>query len=336
MRCRLFCVLLCVAASLASEDAGAQQPELDRSLPAPGRADIRGVAFVDGFQDMCVADASQGRIFRYPDILDTVDLQEIDATASFAVEGALADLGYGERFYLIFAGVDDSVITYDLWGRQTDRFTAFEGPVSGVAVGGDRIYVSNAEGTAARVFERRLIGLEDVRYDRFIFGGGTRIVHGLAYDEARDRMWVSDDERKLVLAYDNLLDAGDGEVVEPVAQFRPPFVELYDMDFSQQLEMFFLCTGGADRLVGYDRDGQELDQFTTGLGFCAGVAAHGDRIWVGDNGRNVRVFQRLGRGSYRLAPSPSTGAEAPTRASATILCGICSGSTRGRAWASAR
>ncbi len=310
-------VAMLVTALCVSSAALAQAPFLEKSIDATEGRSIRGVAFKDDSQDIFGADSQAGRIFRWSGILGLPDRSTVTGGFSFPVTGSLGDLAWADQTQLMCVARDNVVDGFDPFGTRVEGFAPFNGPVSGVAVNGSTIYVSNGQGTEVRVFERRTQGVVDVRLDKVITGIGTRTIHGLAYDEARRRMWISDDNRKIIMAFDDLLDNPDGASVAPALSFNPGLPDLQDMDFSNQLGLFYLAEGIGGGMRVYNAQGQQVDTFFSGLGFSAGVAAFQNRVWISDLGSTVNVFRREGQGRFvreRTFEMEECGGEDPSMA----------------------
>ena len=144
-------------------------------------------------------------------------------------------------------------------------------------------------------------GISGFNFDKLVLGNGMQHSHGVGYDEARRRLWSSDYELGQIWAFDGVLDAPANSVLNPVVQFTPDLNgDLQDMDYSNGLHLLYLCTGGAGMVISYNDDGVEVDRFDPGIGYCRGIAAHNDLVWVNDDAGTVRQFRRLGAGNYQF------------------------------------
>jgi hypothetical protein len=304
------------ALALGSVEVSAQSLVREKDVNTQEGQDLRGTAFGDPVGLVFGADATSGRVYAWSDLLAAQDGDTREAVLSFVVSGDLADLGWSTPRRMVFVGHDNLVSAYSVGGLLSDPSDQidFGRPVSGVAVNGDQIYVSDSEGSRVTVYERRIGTPTGVDYEKTSFGAGAQIIHGLAYDATRDRMWISDDARKLVTVYDNFLsDSLDGATltpgnitidVGPGANLAPAlgldgFVEIYDMEFADDTGLAYMCTGGHQRVVGFNRAGEVAEVFNPGQ-FCGGLAVHGDMIWVSDLVDQVRQYQRVGANNYRF------------------------------------
>ena len=91
---RVWILLLTLGSLTSGLPAWAQAPELEKSIVVEEGRSLKGVAFKDDSGDIFGVDAEVGRVFRWSDILDRADLSRAQADFSFALDGAVADLGW--------------------------------------------------------------------------------------------------------------------------------------------------------------------------------------------------------------------------------------------------
>jgi hypothetical protein len=318
----LLSTLLLLGVAWASADAQAQEITLrrDKDVTVMEGRDIRGVAVGELAGSVFGADRQNNVIYRWRGLRSAPDGSAQTSVAQIPAGENLADLGWANSLGTLYAGRGNRVEAYDMSYTLFESFD-FGQAVGGVAVNGEtldrntQIYVTNPTGSLGRVYERRVESITGVDFIKSVNAAGSRIVHGMAYDMANDRLWVNDDDRKLLTAYDGVLGATQGGTVTQVVvpQTFPTNFELYDMEFSNELGLFYMCLGAQRRVLVYNRQGQQVEEFTVGVGnpgmdFCAGLAAHGDEIWVSNRDANVEVYRRRGPNSYeRTAQYTLTG-----------------------------